>query len=207
MRCFTVARVSSVRGAVARAGYTRRTADVGVKLARGPGRRRRSFPYRALQTASHILSAASPFLSSLRCCFPFPLALTPGLAVWLLGFGIEVAADAQKAAWRAVPSNRGRFIDTGLWSLSRHPNYFGEMTLWWGAAIIAAGGLASGGAVAAACASPLFVTLLLRRVSGVPMLARAAEKRWGKEPAFQAYKRRTRELLPLPRFGRGAREG
>ena len=125
--------------------------------------------------------------------------------MWLLGFVVEATADWQKSAWRADPAHKGRFIDAGLWSLSRHPNYCGEMTLWWGAAIIAAGGLGPGGA-AAACVSPLFVSLLLQRVSGVPLLEQAAEKRWGGEPAFQAYKARTRRLLPLPQLGRRAQE-
>jgi steroid 5-alpha reductase family enzyme len=116
-----------------------------------------------------------------------------------LGFSLEATADWQKSAWRADPAHKGRFIDTGLWSLARHPNYAGEMTLWWGAAIIASGGL-SGGAALAACASPVFVAALLLRVSGVPMLEAAAAARWGGEAEWHAYRRRTHLLLPLPRL-------
>lgn len=122
-----------------------------------------------------------------------------GFAVWLTGFTVEATADAQKSAFKAVPSNHGKFIDTGLWSLARHPNYGGEITLWWGGLIIAAGGL-RGGALVAACLGPAFVTFLLTKVSGVPLLERAARKRWGGDAAYAAYRERTRLLLPLPRL-------
>ncbi len=118
-----------------------------------------------------------------------------------MGFAIEAVADAQKSAWRANPAHARRFIDTGLWSLARHPNYCGEMTLWSGAALLAAGGVAANGPVAAAACflSPCFVAALLLKVSGVPMLEAAAQRKWGADAAFQAYRRRTRLLLPLPR--------
>lgn len=120
-----------------------------------------------------------------------------------MGFLIETVADWQKSSWKSRPENKGKFIDTGLWSLARHPNYGGEMLVWWGTAIIALAGLAgSPGTQAAALCSPLFVSFLLTRVSGVPMLHRAAEKRWGKQAAYKAYKSRTqgvRLLFPFPR--------
>ena len=123
-----------------------------------------------------------------------------GLAVWLCGFSLEWTADAQKSAWRADPANQGRYIDTGLWFLARHPNYCGEIMLWLGCACIGAGGVGSAGGVAAAFASPAFVTLLLTRVSGVPMLEASARKRWGKEKGWREYQARTRTLLPLPHW-------
>ena len=127
-----------------------------------------------------------------------------GCVLWCLGFLTETVADAQKSAWRAKPGNTGRFIDTGLWSLARHPNYGGEIMVWCGMAALSLAGLAgSPMSMAAAVCSPLFVTFLLTKVSGVPMLQRSAEKRWGKEPGFRAYTARTqglRLLFPFPRL-------
>jgi steroid 5-alpha reductase family enzyme len=127
-----------------------------------------------------------------------------GCVLWCLGFLTETAADFQKSAWRANPANKGRFIDTGLWSLARHPNYGGEIMVWWGMALLSLAGLAgSPASMAAAVCSPLFVTLLLTKVSGVPMLQRSAEKRWGKDKGFRAYVARTsglRLLFPFPRL-------
>jgi len=119
-----------------------------------------------------------------------------GLAVWLIGLGIEAAADEQKRQFRADPGNRGRFIQTGLWSWSRHPNYFGEIVLWIGAAIVAAPVLR--GLQWVAMISPLFVTLLLTRISGIPILERRANEKWGRQADYEAYKRRTPVLVPRP---------
>ena len=127
---------------------------------------------------------------------PFGIVSTLGLAVWAVGFGIEVVADRQKSAFRADPANRGRFITTGLWSWSRHPNYFGEIVLWTGVALIALPALSGWQYVA--LVSPVFVTLLLTRVSGIPMLEAGAEKRWGGEPAYRDYVARTSVLVPRP---------
>lgn len=119
-----------------------------------------------------------------------------GLAVWLAGFTIEVVADRQKSAFKADPANAGRFITSGLWSWSRHPNYFGEITLWTGMAILAVPVLSGWRWVA--LISPVFVFILLTRVSGIPLLERRAEKRWGEEPEFRAYTNTTSVLVPLP---------
>lgn len=124
-----------------------------------------------------------------------PLAIA-GFMLWLAGFLIEVIADGQKRAFRRSPDNRDRFIQQGLWAWSRHPNYFGEITLWLGIALIAAPALA--GWQYATLVSPLFVYLLLTRVSGIPLLERAAEKRWGDNPAWQAYRAATPALVPRP---------
>jgi len=117
-----------------------------------------------------------------------------GLVVWLLGFAIEVTADAQKRRFQADAANRGRFIQTGLWARSRHPNYFGEIVLWIGVAIIALPVLRGWQWVA--LASPIFVALLLTRVSGVPLLERRADEKWGGQPDYEAYKARTPVLVP-----------
>jgi steroid 5-alpha reductase family enzyme len=119
-----------------------------------------------------------------------------GLLVWVLGFGIEATADAQKSRFRADPANKGHFIRTGLWAWSRHPNYFGEITLWIGVAIVALPVLRGWQWVT--LISPLFVILLLTRVSGVPLLEKSAEERWGGEPDYEDYKARTPVLVPRP---------
>jgi steroid 5-alpha reductase family enzyme len=119
-----------------------------------------------------------------------------GLAVWALGFVIEVVADRQKGAFRRQPGNRGRFITTGLWAWSRHPNYFGEITLWTGVALLALPVLSGWQYVT--LVSPLFVYLLLTRVSGIPLLEARAEEKWGGDPDYRAYRDRTPPLVPRP---------
>lgn len=117
-----------------------------------------------------------------------------GVAVWATGFGIEVVADAQKRAFRAEPANRGRFISSGLWAWSRHPNYFGEITLWVGVALVALPALSGWQLVT--LVSPVFVTLLLTRVSGVPLLEARGRRAWGDDPGYRAYVERTPVLVP-----------
>lgn len=119
-----------------------------------------------------------------------------GTVLWLAGFAFEVVADRQKRAFRRDPANRDRFIHHGLWAWSRHPNYFGEILLWFGTAVIAAPALE--GWQYATLISPLFVYLLLTRVSGVPLLERQALQRWGDEPAYRAYREATPVLFPRP---------
>lgn len=120
-----------------------------------------------------------------------------GVAVWCLGFAVEVGADWQKSRFRANPINRGRFIRTGLWAWSRHPNYFGEIVLWVGVALVAVPVLHSW--QWATLVSPLFVFLLITRVSGVPLLEKKADERWGCQRDYEDYKARTSVLVPLPR--------
>jgi steroid 5-alpha reductase family enzyme len=119
-----------------------------------------------------------------------------GIAVWTIGILIEIAADRQKSAFRADPANKGRFISTGLWAWSRHPNYFGEIVLWIGMAIIALPVLE--GWQWATLVSPVFVAFLLTKVSGVPMLEKAADERWGGQDDYEAYKRNTPVLVMRP---------
>ena len=119
-----------------------------------------------------------------------------GIAIWLIGFGIEAVADRQKSKFRENPDNEGNFISTGLWAWSRHPNYFGEIVLWTGIAVIAMPVLH--GWQWATLISPLFVTLLLTKVSGIPALEKKADERWGGQDDYEAYKRRTQVLIPKP---------
>jgi steroid 5-alpha reductase family enzyme len=117
-----------------------------------------------------------------------------GLVVWGKGFAIEVIADAQKRRFRANAANAGRFITSGLWSRSRHPNYFGEILLWCGVALMAVPTLS--GWRWLVLISPVFVWLLLTRVSGVPLLEARAAARFGDDPAYGAYVARTPVLVP-----------
>lgn len=119
-----------------------------------------------------------------------------GIVVWVIGFVIEVVADQQKSAFKRDPANEGRFITTGLWSWSRHPNYFGEITLWVGMALLAVPILSGWRWVM--LISPVFVIVLLTRISGVPLLEARGMKRWGDDPEYQAYVQRTSVLVPRP---------
>ncbi|NCG24556.1 MAG: DUF1295 domain-containing protein [Actinobacteria bacterium] len=122
--------------------------------------------------------------------------LIVGMSVWLAGFVIEVIADRQKSAFRANPANKGRFITSGLWAWSRHPNYLGEIVLWTGIAFAAIPVLS--GWRWLMLISPIFVFVLLTRISGIPMLEHRAEKRWGADPEFRSYIDSTPALIPRP---------
>jgi steroid 5-alpha reductase family enzyme len=116
-----------------------------------------------------------------------------GCLVWVIGFAIEVIADAQKSRFNADPQNKGKFIQSGLWSRSRHPNYFGEIALWVGVLIIALPVLQGWQWVA--LVSPVFVIVLLTRVSGIPMLEKKADQKWGGQADYEAYKKHTPVLF------------
>jgi steroid 5-alpha reductase family enzyme len=119
-----------------------------------------------------------------------------GTLIWLLGFALEVIADAQKSAFNKRPENSGKFINMGLWRWSRHPNYFGEIVLWCGVALIALPVFQSWQWLS--LISPVFVFLLLTRVSGVPLLEKRADAKWGGSVNYESYKRDTSALMPRP---------
>ena len=119
-----------------------------------------------------------------------------GAVTWAAGFAVEALADRQKAIFRADPANRDRFITTGLWAWSRHPNYCGEILLWVGVALVAVPALAGWQLVT--LISPVFVYLLLTRISGIPLLESRSDAKWGDDPAYQAYKASTPELWLRP---------
>ena len=144
---------------------------------------------------SFTLAAALAAITSQIKKAPDVFALA-GLLVWIAGFAIESVADQQKNAFRADPENKGRFIRSGLWAWSRHPNYFGEIMLWVGVAIIALPVLQ--GWQWLTLVSPLFVFFLLTRVSGIPMLEKRADEKWGGQPDYENYKANTSVLVPLP---------
>ncbi len=115
-----------------------------------------------------------------------------GLALALAGLAFEAIADAQLARFKRDPRNRGQVMDRGLWRTTRHPNYFGEACVWWGLWLAVAD---AGGAGALALLSPVLMTVLLLRVSGVRLLeADIAERR----PAYRDYVRRTNAFFPGP---------
>ncbi|MGH1502322.1 MAG: DUF1295 domain-containing protein [Acidimicrobiales bacterium] len=123
----------------------------------------------------------------------FDLVALIGAAVWLAGFALEVVADEQKRAFDAA-GRPGGFIRHGLWAWSRHPNYAGEILLWIGMAVVALTTLEGWRWVA--LISPAFVWALLTRISGVPMLERSAERRFGHDPSYRDYVARTPVLIP-----------
>lgn len=143
-----------------------------------------------------VLVTIAPALAAMTTLFQQPLSGLSyvAIALWLLGFGLETVADRQKTAFRNDADNRDKFIRQGLWAWSRHPNYLGEIILWLGTALLALPVLA--GWQLLTLSSPLLVIILLTRVSGIPLLERSAENRWGKDPDYQAYCARTPILLP-----------
>lgn len=115
-----------------------------------------------------------------------------GLLVWLKGYYFEVVGDRQLAKFKSLPENKGKIMTTGLWQFTRHPNYFGEATMWWGIFVIV---LSTTGSWLALI-SPLTITVLLLFVSGVPLL----EKKYQGNPEFEAYAKKTSKFIPwLPK--------
>lgn len=118
-----------------------------------------------------------------------------GWGIWAVGFLMEVIADRQKSVFRSDPANQGKFISTGLWSISRHPNYFGEILCWLGLYVSASSALTGWQHLTAI--SPIFTFWLLTRVSGVPLLEKYGMKKWGTDPMYQQYVRKTAVLVPF----------
>jgi len=119
-----------------------------------------------------------------------PIAVM-GIMVWLVGFAFEVIGDAQLARFKKDPNNAGKVLDTGLWSLTRHPNYFGDALLWWGIGIVGA----ETGSGVIGFIGPVVMTFFLLRVSGVPMLERSLSKR---REGYAEYVARTSPFFPRP---------
>ena len=119
-----------------------------------------------------------------------------GLVIWITGFAIEVIADTQKSKFKSYPENKDKFISTGIWSWSRHPNYFGEILLWIGITIIALPVLQGWQFIT--LISPIFIIFLLTQVSGVRLLELRGKKKWGDNEEYQRYIQSTSVLIPLP---------
>lgn len=133
---------------------------------------------------------AMPLLAAVSGAPPVGLIDYAGMTLWAIGMGFEVAGDWQLARFRSDPDNHGKVMDRGLWRYTRHPNYFGECCLWWGFYLLA---------VAAGAwwtlLSPLLITFLLLRVSGVALLEKDIGER---RPAYRDYVRRTNAFFPGP---------
>lgn len=115
-----------------------------------------------------------------------------GAIVWLIGFGFESIGDAQLKAFKADPNSVGQVMDRGLWRYTRHPNYFGDASVWWGIFLVSFG---AGGWAWIGVIGPIVMTTLLRRVSGVTLLEKSLVKR---RPGYEDYVRRTSPFLPRP---------
>jgi steroid 5-alpha reductase family enzyme len=156
-----------------------------------------SFPLRSLVTVFG-LQGALMWIVSLPVQFGNgdstpgvgPIAVM-GIMVWLVGFAFEVIGDAQLARFKKDPNNAGKVLDTGLWSLTRHPNYFGDALLWWGIGIVGA----ETGSGIIGFIGPVVMTFFLMRVSGVPMLERSLSKR---REGYAEYIARTSSFVPRP---------
>lgn len=120
-----------------------------------------------------------------------------GLLVWLIGFIVETVADQQKYSFKNHEENKGLWIETGLWKYSRHPNYFGEILMWFGIYLLTITNLNIWLAIIGII-SPLYIMFILLKISGIPLLEKRAEERWGSLPNYQNYKNRTSRLLLLP---------
>ena len=142
----------------------------------------------SLTACAAIIAILSPEEDTL------PVLAMVGMALWLSGFAIESISDYQKRVFRKENNPSEAFIHTGLWSRSRHPNYFGEITLWTGVAVIALNTLT--GIEYITLISPVFVYILLTRMSGVNLLERIADERYGHLEEYQRYKSNTPVLVP-----------
>ncbi len=147
-----------------------------------------------LQGAWVVMTSCAGVVAILSAQQPAGAIFIIGALMWVIGFAIEVIADQQKLRFRTDPANEGRFITTGLWARSRHPNYFGEILLWAGIAVMAIPYLS--GTKWVVMLSPIFVYALLTRVSGIPTLVRRGQELWGNDPAYQAYLNSTPQLVP-----------
>ncbi|MBY9001019.1 MAG: DUF1295 domain-containing protein [Candidatus Heimdallarchaeota archaeon] len=117
-----------------------------------------------------------------------------GIALWTIGFLFETIGDSQMYLFKKNPANKGKIMDKGLWKYTRHPNYFGEATLWWGVFLMVISTALVQPYVWFSVISPIVITFLLLRVSGVTML----EKKWFDNPEYAAYQKKTSAFFPWP---------
>lgn len=114
----------------------------------------------------------------------------------MVGFFIECIADNEKFVFKTRAANKGKFISTGIWSYSRHPNYFGEMLMWWSLALLVICVDFKDNKLYGSLSSPIFTMILLLGVSGIPMVESLGEKRWGHLKEYQDYNKNTNLLIP-----------
>ncbi|GLT63552.1 hypothetical protein SLA2020_361100 [Shorea laevis] len=118
-----------------------------------------------------------------------------GWIMWSVGISVEAKADQQKLSFKNSPENRGEWCNIGLWKYSHHPNYFGGIFLWWG--IFVTSSLVLEGAEWLVILGPIFLTLLLLFLSGIPLHEESADKKFGNVGAYRVYKKTTSPLIPL----------
>ena len=128
-----------------------------------------------------------------------PLGLQDFAGMVMMGVGLfmEVVADYQKTLFKAIKGNKNKFINTGLWRYSRHPNYFGEMLLWFGVYVVASAGMTDHVQKCVILMCPVFVCLLLIFVSGIKLLENASDERWATSQGYSEYKKTTPVLIPF----------
>lgn len=127
---------------------------------------------------------------------PINLIMVIGIIIWLLGLLIETLADWQKFTFKNKPANKNKWISSGLWAYSRHPNYFGEMLIWWGIFLVCLPFIA--GLAWLTIIGPVFITCLLLFVTGIPPLEKRYGEKYGQDPDYQKYKKQTSRLFLLP---------
>lgn len=149
-----------------------------------------------------LLQGATVFVVLLAVSFAFMQKQTViswlsivGVVVLLVGLITEATADMQKFRFNSLPSNKGKWIDSGVWRASRHPNYLGEMMVWIGMYLVVLPSL-TGNQWLWALLSPLYIVTLLLFVSGVPLLEKSADKKWGTDPAYKKYKKEVPAVVP-----------
>lgn len=118
-----------------------------------------------------------------------------GFLIFLGALGLEASADIQKFKFISNAKNKGKFISTGLWAKNRHPNYLGEIFVWLGVYVFACSSFDKSSEALIAIISPLFIFLMIRFVSGIPILEKQADDKWGKQKAYQDYKKQSGLLL------------
>lgn len=151
-----------------------------------------------LAQAVTVWAVMIPSIFAFEAQLVFTPLLITGLAIWAVGLVCESIADFQKLAFSSDPKNKDKWIETGIWKYSRHPNYFGEILVWVGVYLYVFMSLTQLESYVALI-SPLFIITLLLFVSGIPILEKNADKRWGKNAKYREYKKRTSILVPLPR--------
>lgn len=148
-----------------------------------------------LQGATVFIVMLAVSLGFMQKTTDFNLISLLGIVVFVTGLIIETAADAQKYKFNSDTGNKGKWIDVGVWRASRHPNYLGEMMVWTGMYLVVIPSLTATGALWA-LTSPLYIICLLMFVSGVPLLEKSADKKWGTDPAYKRYKKEVSVVLP-----------
>ncbi len=142
-----------------------------------------------------VISLPATYLLSLDQPTNFNIYAIIGIIIWIKGISLETIADLQLYRFRFKLKPKPQpWIDSGVWHYSRHPNYFGEISLWWGIFVYGLSYYAD--AYWLTALGPIFITLLITMVSGIPILEKSANKQWGEDQKYQEYKNKTPILVP-----------